>query len=423
MFLPLFISLILLLWVFVAVIALHEVLPNSIQQRQKKIYNVNTKQLNEEFAKIPTPRRIKSSSRSKKKLTREDVKIRIEENGGAWGLDLSNEYMSDIDLSGMDLRGVNFSGATMYRANLSQAFLERTNFQETRCWRANMSDTSLWSADLRLAELTECNLQRASLHNAKLQEASLYGANLHFADLHNTTLSETKFTRSCLGKIILQENKSDYHYFLIQREKALIPFRGNRYRAEELERQSERHWIDAENIYRNLKNNFDQIGLYDDASWAYKHERRMRKAAISQQVAILWNERKYLSTINASTAWLSDWCVELLCDYGESIVRVILWLFAMTFIIGPVLIGLSGGLEWRGNNNIIYLSFSYLWQKMLYVYFQNILYMVDVLTTANFSELSPKNDLTRIISGVFAVLGVFLVGLLGFVAGNRIRNS
>jgi hypothetical protein len=45
------------------------------------------------------------------------------------------------------------------------------------------------------------------------------------------------------------------------------------------------------------------------------------------------------------------------------------------------------------------------------------------MTTASFSGLQPINDAVKLTSGFFAILGIFLSGLLGFVAGNRIRRS
>jgi hypothetical protein len=49
--------------------------------------------------------------------------------------------------------------------------------------------------------------------------------------------------------------------------------------------------------------------------------------------------------------------------------------------------------------------------------------MLDTFTTADFAQLEPANDLVRLISGFLAMIGIFLVGLLGFVVGNRIRRS
>ena len=96
---------------------------------------------------------------------------------------------------------------------------------------------------------------------------------------------------------------------------------------------------------------------------------------------------------------------------------------ATLFVIGPALISLLGGLEWTGDNRQIYQSLSTPFQRWAYAYFQHVLYMTDTFTTADFAQLEPANDLVRLVSGLMAMLGIFLAGLLGFVAGNRIRYS
>lgn len=360
----------------------------------------------------------------RKNLTREDVVQLIEANGGSWGLDLSGVDLSNIDLSGMDLRGINFSKATLDRANLSNAFLERINFQEASCWRTNMSGSSLWSADFRGAELDRCDLRGAYLQRAKLQEASLDKALLEGADIHRAYFSETLLDRKSLGENgILHENGEHFRAYVFQMELFQQGFRGNPRSDKHLSKRIYARFSGGEGIYRKLKNNFEQLGFYGDASWAYKRERRMRKCATRRQAGSAWKKREYKNFLSFSSLWLSDWFVELLCDYGESVSRVILWLLLILFVLGPLLVYFSGGLIWDGSNQEFYANLPNRGLQNLYGYFQGVLYMLDVLTTADYSELAPRNDLVRFVSGLMAMLGIALIGLLGFVVGNRIRNS
>lgn len=376
------------------------------------------------FASSSTPEKDRKRFKGRrKKLTREDVIQLIEENGKTWELDLSGKYLSDADLSGMNLRGINFSKAVLNRANLSNAFLERANFQEASCWRTDMSGSSLWSADLRGAELDECNLRGAYLQRAKLHNAILKKAFLEGADLHRAYLSETLIDRDSLGKHgIIQENAESYREYVFQTELFQQGFRPPK-SAESLEERILERFSSGESVYRRLKNNYEQLGFYTDASWAYKRERRMRKRATRQKAKVAWKNRNLREFISFSVSWLSDWSVELLCDYGESVYRIIVWLLLLLLFIGPVLIYFSGGLNWDGINREIYFSLPNRVTQMLYGYFQGVLYMLDVLTTADYSELTPRNDLVRFVSGTMAILGISLIGLLGFVVGNRIRNS
>ena len=107
----------------------------------------------------------------------------------------------------------------------------------------------------------------------------------------------------------------------------------------------------------------------------------------------------------------------------EKVLLVIMWMALLLFVIGPGPITLLGGLDWVGSNRDIYWRLPTVFQKSIYAYVQYLLYTLDSLTTANFSELKPRTDAIRLVSGALAMVGIFLVGLLGFVAGNRIRNS
>ena len=149
----------------------------------------------------------------------------------------------------------------------------------------------------------------------------------------------------------------------------------------------------------------------------------MRKMWKGQQAKMAWRrkERRLALTLLGRNA--AAWFVELLCDYGESVKRVIRWTLALLFFIGPLLVAALGGLSWTGQNRAVYSNLTASWQKYLYSYLQYLLYMLDTLTTANFAELAPSTDAVRVLSGFMSIVGIFLVGLLGFVAGNRIRSS
>ena len=122
--------------------------------------------------------------------------------------------------------------------------------------------------------------------------------------------------------------------------------------------------------------------------------------------------------------WKVGWdlVVEYLCDYGESVGRVLFWMALLLFIAGPFTFGLPGLLAWPAENRGAFLNLPSPW-RYAYAYLQQFLYVLDAFTTASFAELQPTTALTRVLSGLTALIGVFLTGLLGFVAGNRIRRS
>jgi hypothetical protein len=181
----------------------------------------------------------------------------------------------------------------------------------------------------------------------------------------------------------------------------------------------ERQMIRKANAPRNARRIYGKAELGDKYEFSKDEERwKCVRPGVARWEPSLWSF--YLSH---TTKWISDCVVESLCSYGESVWRVLFWMIATILVIGPVLIAISGGLEWTGNNWETYNRFPTPLEKQAYVYLQYILYLIDAFTTANFSNVRPANDIVRLASGMIALSGIFLAGLLGFVAGNRIRQS
>jgi uncharacterized protein YjbI with pentapeptide repeats len=375
----------------------------------------------------------KRVSRQRRKLDRERIIALIEERGSAGSLDLSyadlsggrfgsgDTPMPPLDGAILGKYGDVMSGATARDALFARASLRRTKWIYTDLRRANFYLADLTEADLRFAELNDAimvgaKLVGANLHGSDLSNVVLRDADLRGADLYLAKLSgRTDLRRANLGESILQEDAKAYADFVMR---SILPDSKN-----PLEHHLRNRLLKAIRVYEHLKIHFEENGNLDDAIWAYRRERRVRKLWKGQQASESWNTRHYTQSIQLRASWASDWLVELLCDYGESVWRVLFWLLALLFVIGPVIICLFGGLKWNGENLETYFSLRTSWQRSLYGYFQYTLYMLDTITTANFSDLRPATDAVRLISGTMAMMGIFLTGLLGFVAGNRIRQS
>jgi hypothetical protein len=98
------------------------------------------------------------------------------------------------------------------------------------------------------------------------------------------------------------------------------------------------------------------------------------------------------------------------------------WIAFMLIVVGPLLFSGLGGVEWSKDLTHEYWTLSLL-NKIYFLYKHYFLYTLDVFTTASFSGLQPINGIVKLASGLFAISGITLAGLLGFVAGNRIRRS
>lgn len=325
------------------------------------------------------------------------------------GAILKGARLAYADLQGACLVIADLEGANLYHANLQGAFLDRANLLHARFEGADLQRAELMGANLQEASLVQANLQGASLMWANLQGARLEHANLQEIDLidaHNlegvhffrARLERTNLTRDQLGDAIGEEMNKAYR--------------------------------EAKEAYLALKNNFETIGRYDDASWAYVKERKMEKMmhhprlvrsltgaveGISYRTSM--RSAKWWGFYSRHTLkWLGDWLVELVCGYGESFVRVLGTLVAiyvvftlgygMTWSVMRVSVGPEGITNTFTSSPVDWAIFS-----------------LGALTTMDPAGLEPRNNLVQLAAGLEALLGVFLTGLLGFVVANRIRRS
>jgi uncharacterized protein YjbI with pentapeptide repeats len=350
---------------------------------------------------------------------------RDEQRANLAGLDLSRETLARkrIGMTTPPWWSIKYNGANLAKANLQGAILNSGNFeganlyyaqlQNAGLFGANLKGAYLYNADFQDARLVFVNLQSTTLsyvnfRNADLREARLQGVNLSWVgDMSNVSISgawldKTRIQHEKLGNVIGEETEHDY--------------------------------ANAKRGYLALKQNFDDLGDYEAASWAYRKERRMEKLEARQKGRDALRtyeyikgsrepkERNWREAASSYFKYGSDTFVEWLCDYGESVWRVVGWMVALLFIVGPLVFSGLGGIVWSKELTRDYHILSS-WPKFWLWYRTYLLYTLDTLTTASFSGLQPINDVVKLASGFFAIAGIVLAGLLGFVAGNRIRRS
>jgi len=316
--------------------------------------------------------------------------VRWKQGPNLAGLDLSGRDSTDMDVDVIILAYADLEKSCFDRASLVGAWLKRANFRRTRFEGANLTNARFFEADLTEAEFWTANLSNVSFRGAILERTRLLEANLDGAYFHRARLNNTEMFASQLGDSIGEER--DCKYFA------------------------------AGEAYTRLKANFQSIGRYADAGWAYRKERRMRKKWTCVAANKTLKDRKLFKALRLWGQWISNWFVEILCDYGESVWRVVGWMTAVLFVFGPLLVFLCGGIEFPNLTEISGAKLP-LWKSWLYAYLHYLLYMIDTFTTADFSKAEPRNDTVRVASGLMSLLAIFLTGLLGFVAGNRIRNT
>jgi uncharacterized protein YjbI with pentapeptide repeats len=343
--------------------------------------------------------------------------------------ELSRANLSEADLTLANLEGADLVGADLRKAQLRgadfrHALLIAAKLQEARMWRTRFEWSILITANLQHARLREANLEGASLEGARMEQADLVRATLRGATLHDTHLEGAHLQGADLRGLNLAgiNNLAGAWMFRSQLENTNLT---KEQLGGSIGEERGRWYGQAKEAYLGLKSNFESIGRYDDASWAYVKERRMEKMTHHPRFA-----RQYYAELEGvahDSTWrtprwwwfylrhtakcISDWLVELVCGYGESITRVLVTLLAL-WIVAAIYYRLAWGVI--GSDGASVAGFG-----------DYLAYSLGALTTTGYDHLRPRLDVgwVPVVTAIEALLGIFLTGLLGFVAANRIRRS
>ncbi|AWB21045.1 pentapeptide repeat-containing protein [Methylobacterium currus] len=297
------------------------------------------------------------------------------------------------------LDGADFSGADLWGADFTGADADYTRFRGARLDEVNLSDTNLTHADFEGASLTKARLAGSRLRSAKLSGAKLDGADLSGADLSAATL-----VRLDLSSCSLRHARF-----------AGAWLNGTRFRAaqigEAVGEEVDGDYEAAKASYLALEQNFESIGSRDEAGWAYRRRRRMGRLHAGVQFRNAWRDRDRGGVLRHGYRWLADRFVEWLCDYGESLSRLFR-AFAVLIVVFAGLFGLAGGLIPEGSGAPTYNALDLLSYSALN------------MMTANPPEIGikPVGRFTNLLVGVQGGTGIVLMGLFGFVLGNRLRR-
>ena len=316
--------------------------------------------------------------------------------GPVAGISLSRAQLQKAHLTGAQLHGASLWAAQLEGADLTGADLWGAQLQEAGLTGAQLRGAQLPYAQLEGADLTGAQLQGARLLDGQLRGADLTGAQLHGVDMYHVRsldgarwygahLDHTRIRRASLGKAIgdeLEAHKSktaDGYYFAME-------------------------------AYLLLKNNFNQIGRYEDASWAYVKEQQMEKMAYYWEWHFwgwrVWRARGFFW--RSFGRWLRNWAYELATGYGErpwNAVRAGL-VAILAFAAGFWACGITGG---RG----------------AVAFLDCLVYSIATFATFNLARpnLNPTGRGIEIASSLEAILGIAVLALVVFTVGNRMSRS
>ena len=340
------------------------------------------------------------------------------------GADLRGAVLSGADLRDAMLEEVDLRGATLRFADGRGAVLEGAKLQGADLWGVDLQGAVLAGADLQGAILTEADLRGADLRGADLRgvilkQANLEGANLEGADLQDATFGDVRLKGASLRNARLQgvvlTHAHIEHVHLsdawLERTRLRLEQLGGAI-GEELAGEYEL----ARRGYLALERNFSEIGDPDAASWAYRRKRRMKKMDSWQRARRALAEDRRAAALDAYARYAGDQFVEWVCDYGESVPRVLASLLVV-YVFFVLFYGVTG--------SVLHLRATpagQLWQTTRDPLDLAVFSLLAMTTSGTPSVLVPRNEFVYLLTGLQALLGIAMTGLLGFVVGNRIRR-
>ncbi len=292
------------------------------------------------------------------------------EGADLWGADFKGADADDCVFRGARLDEADLSDVNLTHADFTGASLKKTKLVGSRLRGADFSGAKLDGADLSRADLAEANLVRLDLMSCCLVHARFAGA-----WLDGTRLSVTQ-----LGGMVGEEADGAYEA--------------------------------ARLSYLVLEQNMKGLGRHEEASWAYKRGRRVGRYHAGVQAKAAYAARDPHATLRHGYRWTADRFAEWLCDYGESLSRIARAL-SLAIVLFAAGYGLTGGLILEGPEH-----------APTYNPIDLMTYSALNMLTANPPEIGmkPTGRVTNLLVGVEGAVGIILLGLFGFVLGNRLRQ-
>lgn len=299
------------------------------------------------------------------------------------GSKLDRVNATDADFEGAMLASASLREATASRSNFRDADLDGAQMQGGLFFAADFSGARLRDADLSGASLGSASFRNAILKNAVLCDLQLSDCNMTGVSLAGAKLTGAEISQSQFGSKIGEELQGDFE--------------------------------GARRAYRGLRRAFEDLGDARAASWAYRRMQRMQRRQHWADAVAAWRRKDLRTAVAEGASWIRDLFVEWTCDYGDSVGRVILSLFAVFAVFG-VIYGVTGSVvttsPFGGPDIVVRSPFRIA-----------VFALTALMTGGNPGDLQPRNDFVQILIGVQAFLGIAFTGLLGFVVGTKTRRT
>ncbi len=250
--------------------------------------------------------------------------------------------------------------------------------------KTDLEDIYLIGADLRNANLKRANLDKGHLFNINLNGANLFktdlsSSNLRGADLENADLLGVNLENAMLERVNWGVD------FKVKSE-----LEADKAKAQGDKKTEHKKYLEAEEIYRNIKTNFKNRGHTAEGGIFFYREMIMK--------------RKQKPLFSSDRFWGK--LIDMICGYGERPFKIIT--FSLMFILLNAVIFCFLGIN--GPSGRIHLSIHQsLWENLGVVY-NAIYYSFVTFTTLGYGDYTPYG-ISKFIAIIEAYSGAFLMAL------------
>jgi len=349
-------------------------------------------------------------------------------------------------LQGGNYRGCEFEWCDFRFAHLDGSMFEDATFRFCDFFAVSFGPT----VDLRGAQLINTSLSNAVLDGALLAPASLLRQRKDNSKLRQGVVQESKGTffrfHTGFAERRIDEVRRDPKYPDSYDIRRLVNDRAN----------------EAETVYRLLSGMWTTKGNFGDASWAYVRAKRSQRRRVRplRHAGICFHYvfdpkrgepdwcrgsvrfhgsvldgrgahevdacNKHAFALQAGAAncrlgvrrrlldgwrWLTYGFADGLCSFGTSVGRVAGWVAAL------VVASTFG--YWALNQLKVKATDA----KTVHTWHDSLLFALGSLTSNRPGTLVASGRMTDLLSALETVVGVLLVGLLGFIVANKFRQS
>ncbi len=343
------------------------------------------------------------------RLTRDEVvEWAARANRAGVLLNLSGYNLTEIDLKDENLKLTDVVFG--WHGGPKPAELRGARFRECILEHCFFADTDLTKADFRKCTALRCDFRYATFRHTTLQEAKLVLCDMYRASIQDgTVMLKTKFELVSLTGTLGGATGLRWSSFAHEKPRPpLVPESEREYR--EFLRWTKQDRLEAYSIddaladrlddaarnYRDLSGLWTERGQFSDAGKAYARSRRLERQSAGP---------RFKGKPFRPLFWAGLWFADLLCGFGESLVKIVVWLLVVALLPGIVYAIIGNVVQGSGG------------------FWDDLLFSASQLTASTPMRLSSSAQVVEWIRVLQTLTGVAVLGLFGFVLGNKIRNS